>query len=133
MPRILTSLWLTLLVAAALAVAACGDDDDNAATKTPTGGSATATADAGGPQTFEVTIKDEGKTVFLSSHQLADVELICSRVAIIHKGKLLRTGTVHELVAGERTEIIVQGKATMNGMLEKLKAPPSVLICGPAR
>ena len=31
------------------------------------------------------SLKEEGKTVFLSSHQLADVELICSRVAIIHK------------------------------------------------
>jgi len=68
------------------------------------------------------SLKDEGKTVFLSSHQLADVELICSRVAIIHRGKLLRTGTIRDLVAGERTEILVQGKQLTNGLFEKLRA-----------
>ncbi len=68
------------------------------------------------------SLKEEGKTVFLSSHQLADVELICSRVAIIHRGKLLRTGTIRELIAGERTEIIVQGKELSNGMLDKLRS-----------
>lgn len=68
------------------------------------------------------SLRYEGKTVFLSSHQLADVELICTRVAIIHKGKLLRTGTIQELVAGERTEITVQGKELQNGMLAKLQS-----------
>ena len=68
------------------------------------------------------SLKDEGKTVFLSSHQLADVEMICSRVAIIHRGKLLKTGTIKELIAGEMTEIIVQGPGLTNGTLEKLKA-----------
>ncbi len=66
------------------------------------------------------SLKDEGKTVFLSSHQLADVELICTRVAIIHNGKLLRTGTIRELIEGERTEIVVQGSELGNGMLAKL-------------
>jgi ABC-2 type transport system ATP-binding protein len=68
------------------------------------------------------SLRHEGKTVFLSSHQLADVELICSRVAIIHRGKLLRSGTIHELIAGERTEITVQGPELANGMLAKLKS-----------
>lgn len=40
-----------------------------------------------------------GKTVFLSSHQLAEVEQVCDRVAIIHKGELLREGRVSDLVA----------------------------------
>ena len=68
------------------------------------------------------SLKDEGKTVFLSSHQLADVEIICSRVAIIHRGKLLTTGTIKELTAGERTEITVQGKAVTNGLMTRLQA-----------
>src|SRR5262249_32470160 len=73
------------------------------------------------------SLKEEGKTVFLSSHQLADVELICSRVAIIHNGKLLTTGRIKDLTAGERTEIIVQGKELANGVMDKLKAlVPSV-------
>jgi ABC-2 type transport system ATP-binding protein len=39
-----------------------------------------------------------GKTIFLSSHQLGEVEQICDRVAIINKGKLLREGSVADLV-----------------------------------
>jgi ABC-2 type transport system ATP-binding protein len=42
-----------------------------------------------------------GKTVFLSSHQLGEVEQVCDRVAIINKGELLREGTVAELVSGK--------------------------------
>ena len=68
------------------------------------------------------SLKDEGKTVFLSSHQLADVEIICSRVAIIHRGKLLTTGTIKDLTAGERTEVTIQGKAVSNGLLNRLQA-----------
>ncbi len=68
------------------------------------------------------SLKDEGKTVFLSSHQLADVELICSRVAIIHRGKLLRTGQITDLLAGERTEIVVKGAGLSNGTLQNLRA-----------
>ena len=68
------------------------------------------------------SLKDEGKTVFLSSHQLADVELICSRVAIIHRGKLLTTGTIKDLTAGGRVEIVAHGAKLVNGTLAKLQA-----------
>jgi ABC-2 type transport system ATP-binding protein len=40
--------------------------------------------------------------VFVSSHLLAEIELTADRVAIIHKGKILRTGTVRELIASNR-------------------------------
>lgn len=44
-----------------------------------------------------------GKTVFLSSHLLNEVEQVCDRVAIIHKGEILREGAVADLLAdGER-------------------------------
>ncbi|MCX6378739.1 MAG: ABC transporter ATP-binding protein, partial [Armatimonadetes bacterium] len=68
------------------------------------------------------SLKEEGKTVFLSSHQLADVELICSRIAIIHRGKLLTTGTIKELVEGETTEVVAQGSALHNGVFAKLQS-----------
>src|SRR5262249_46747781 len=42
----------------------------------------------------------EGKTVFLSSHSLGEVEQTCDRVAIINKGRLIREGTISELLAG---------------------------------
>src|SRR5438034_6769287 len=39
-----------------------------------------------------------GKTVFISSHVLSDVQQICTRVAIINHGKLIRVATVSDLV-----------------------------------
>jgi len=42
-------------------------------------------------------LKDEGKTIFLNSHLLSEVELICDRVAILQKGEVIRAGTVADL------------------------------------
>ena len=43
------------------------------------------------------TLKDQGHTIFLNSHLLGEVELICDRVAILQQGKLVREGTIKEL------------------------------------
>jgi len=40
----------------------------------------------------------EGKTVFISSHVLSEVQQICTRVAIINHGKLVRVAPVHDLL-----------------------------------
>lgn len=47
-------------------------------------------------------LKEQGKTVFLNSHLLSEVELICDRVAIMNKGELVRMGTVKELTATQK-------------------------------
>jgi ABC-2 type transport system ATP-binding protein len=44
-------------------------------------------------------LKNEGKTVFFSSHELGEVETVCDRVAIINQGELKTTGRVSDLVA----------------------------------
>ncbi|MCI0537185.1 MAG: ABC transporter ATP-binding protein [Verrucomicrobiales bacterium] len=44
-------------------------------------------------------LKDEGKTVFFSSHELGEVETICDRVAILNQGRLKMEGKVTDLVA----------------------------------
>jgi len=49
-----------------------------------------------------IELKQQGKTIFLNSHLLSEVEMICDEVAILHKGKLLRQGTVHELTTSDR-------------------------------
>ncbi|MBV9070176.1 MAG: ABC transporter ATP-binding protein [Acidobacteria bacterium] len=41
-------------------------------------------------------------SIFISSHLLAEIELTCDRVAIIHKGRILREGTVRELISSRR-------------------------------
>ncbi len=43
------------------------------------------------------TLKAAGKTIFLNSHLLSEVELVSDRVAILDHGKLLKVGTVDEL------------------------------------
>ncbi len=52
--------------------------------------------------------RDEGKTVFISSHELSDIERICDRVAIIVKGKIARQGKLEDLLAGGRIEITAE-------------------------
>ena len=42
-------------------------------------------------------IADEGKAVLVSSHQLAEIEMICDDVTIISKGKLIETGTLDHI------------------------------------
>src|SRR5437867_11780295 len=42
-------------------------------------------------------LKHKGKTIFLNSHLLSEVELICDRVAILNKGDLIKEGSVDEL------------------------------------
>src|SRR5207244_1283702 len=42
----------------------------------------------------------EGRTVFLSSHLLAEVEQVCDRVAIVARGRTVATGSVAEVLAG---------------------------------
>ncbi len=55
-------------------------------------------------------LKARGKTVFLCSHLLAQVEQVCDRVAILHRGKLLKVASVEELlVQQELREITVGG------------------------
>jgi ABC-2 type transport system ATP-binding protein len=42
-------------------------------------------------------IKEQGATIFLNSHLLGEVELLCDRVAILQRGELIREGTIAAL------------------------------------
>jgi len=44
-------------------------------------------------------LKNEGKTVFFSSHELGEVETICDRVGILYQGELKREGRVTDIVS----------------------------------
>jgi ABC-2 type transport system ATP-binding protein len=56
-------------------------------------------------------LRDEGRTVLFSSHILTDAELLCTRVAILAKGRLVASGTLAELTAGggRGWEIVASG------------------------
>jgi ABC-2 type transport system ATP-binding protein len=47
-----------------------------------------------------------GKTIFLSSHLLSEVEMLCDRVAILNRGRLLRVGKTAELLERRGASII---------------------------
>jgi len=50
-----------------------------------------------------LTLKEQGKTVFFNSHILSDVELICDRIGILHKGELIAIGTLNELLGSDQS------------------------------
>ena len=50
-------------------------------------------------------LKNEGKTVFFSSHELGEVETVCDRVAIVNQGELKVQGSVAELVAKHQANL----------------------------
>jgi ABC-2 type transport system ATP-binding protein len=50
--------------------------------------------------------RDRGQTVFLSSHQLAEVDAVCDRVAILRAGRLVEVADVAELRGLHRTEVV---------------------------
>jgi ABC-2 type transport system ATP-binding protein len=56
--------------------------------------------------------RSEGKTIFLSSHLLSEVELVSDRVAVLHHGRLVRMGRTADLLqANGRAEIVARGIA----------------------
>ena len=58
-------------------------------------------------------LKQEGKTVFFSTHILSDAEALCDRVAIIHLGELRGVGAVADLTSSVhgKVELVWQGTA----------------------
>ena len=57
-------------------------------------------------------LRRDGKTIFLNSHLLSELEMMCDRVAILVQGKVVMQGTLDELTADSRRyEITIVGPA----------------------
>jgi ABC-2 type transport system ATP-binding protein len=61
-------------------------------------------------------VKQEGRTVLLSSHILAEVEALCDRVSIIRLGRTVESGTLRELRHLTRTSISVETFRSITGI-----------------
>lgn len=72
-------------------------------------------------RTLLLRLKANGVSIFLNSHQLADVEAICDRVAIIDKGHILKVGPPEELF-DEPLTLDVHVNAITHELLHKLGA-----------
>lgn len=60
----------------------------------------------------------QGKTIFLSSHLLSEVEQVCDQVGIINNGRLVQTGNVAELLASQTTiRLVVTPQERAQGVL----------------
>lgn len=62
--------------------------------------------------------KAAGKTVFLSSHILSEVEKLCDRVAIIREGKIIEEGTLQELRHLTRMNMTIRTKLPISNITE---------------
>jgi len=65
-----------------------------------------------------LSLKERGKTVFLSSHLLADVEDACDRIAVLYGGKLCTEGTVSDLLARGDATLIETSKLSEETLRE---------------
>ena len=64
-----------------------------------------------------VNLRARGKTVFLNSHLLSEVEMICDQVAIIKSGRIVAAGTVNDLLSSKiEVEMII---GDMNERIER--------------
>ena len=67
-------------------------------------------------------LRDEGKTVFLNSHMLSELEMVCDRVAILVDGMVARQGTLDEL-----TEHTIEYRVSFSGDLAPAREAVSKL------
>jgi ABC-2 type transport system ATP-binding protein len=82
-----------------------------------------------------LTMRDEGKTVFFSTHILSDAEMICDRVGMLMKGNLTKLGKLTEMLNPKvkSIEVVVAGlspagKLTLQKMAVRSKDLGSELI-----
>ncbi|MHB1155167.1 MAG: ABC transporter ATP-binding protein [Eubacteriales bacterium] len=64
-------------------------------------------------------MKKQGTTIFITTHYIEDAQRICDRIAFIVNGKIVKTGTVDELMKNAGNEHII--KLTLNDDVKKIK------------
>lgn len=67
-------------------------------------------------------LRDEGATIIYTTHYMEEVEILCDRVIILDKGKILATGTIDELkeLANIEEKISIEVNELKNNILSKI-------------
>jgi ABC-2 type transport system ATP-binding protein len=63
-------------------------------------------------------VATEGKTVFLSSHILSEVEKLCDRLSIIRDGKIVDTGSLNQMQHLTRNHVQVESDTPLDGLAD---------------
>src|SRR5438132_6445822 len=82
-------------------------------------------------QDLIASLRNRGTTVLLSSHLLTQVQEVCDRVGILHRGRLLREGHLEDLLAIEnQTELIVENATPdlLDGLEREIAAAKARVI-----
>lgn len=79
-----------------------------------------------------VALRQKGTTVFVSSHILHDLELICDRVAIIVNGRIERQGVLQELLQADVADVDVEVRELPSEAQVRLEKEFSVVNLGSA-
>jgi ABC-2 type transport system ATP-binding protein len=69
-----------------------------------------------------VSLREQGKTVFFSTHILNDIETICDRVAMIVEGKIVRMGPLAEMLEAESRDVEIVAGHISDGLVAQLEA-----------
>jgi ABC-2 type transport system ATP-binding protein len=78
--------------------------------------------------------RDEGKSIFFSSHQLSEVEQICDRIAFLDHGKLLRHGSLASFLEDSgHVEVVLSGLSPDAEALRKYRQYKSAPANGSTR
>jgi ABC-2 type transport system ATP-binding protein len=70
----------------------------------------------------------EGVTIFLTTHNLAEAERLCARVAVIREGKLLAVGPPSDLSGRKGTRAEVKGPGFTDEVVSQLRGRPEVTV-----
>jgi ABC-2 type transport system ATP-binding protein len=74
-------------------------------------------------------LKERGKTIFLNSHLLSEVEMVCDRVAFIKGGRIIDQGSPDEMGA-EGAVVELQVDAVSQGLLERIRPVARIVSAG---
>lgn len=76
-------------------------------------------------------LRGEGKTVFINSHILSELEQVCDRVAILVQGRVASQGTLEELTSGKRwLEVEAEGSGALEAGARAVRAGVKVEVGG---